>query len=287
MKKTALILVAVLFGFGLQNASAQTTTQSDTSLSYQHITGEPFYTRFDYTKLGDKQSWINSEGIYTTILPFTVSKAIAPNELFWLALYKPAGSKLESWGIYKPDYKFICRDFTIYRIGAEEYILQSQHDLTEQIVPGEYLVGIMFSEKPAPFADVQVSVGYSTRQVYDEYAAKLEKKQLANDKSSQLVGTKWSKFFWYEDDYDEVEIFCDEFGYEFLNNKKVTLWHYSHEYEKVSKSTGTYTFDGKEGVIVLDKEPSHFLISGDKLTVKGSRHDLVFIKVPKFQRIKE
>jgi hypothetical protein len=109
-------------------------------------------------------------------MPFTVTKAIPAGELFWMALFTTESSNF-SWGIYtfpeEGDNKFICRSYNSYRVEGGIYIIQSQDHLTQQIVPGDYLVQVNFKEKP-DVGSLWLSVGYSTRQFYDDYNAKLE-----------------------------------------------------------------------------------------------------------------
>jgi uncharacterized protein (TIGR02145 family) len=235
------------------------------------------YLTIDYTALGSEQFGQRNGGAYMAVMPFKVEETIQAGELFWLALYAPEGSSFSQWGIYTKDFKFICKDWETYRDGNSTYILQSQDNLTEQIVPGEYHLMVEFTEMPRR-EDIWITLTYSTRQFYNDYAAQLaalkeDGSAGANESESQLVGTKWQCY--YVGDFEEyIEIL------RFLSGKKVesewSWWSYEWDDGYDGTQTGTYTIDGQKGVIKWDSgKQESFTIDGDKLVMDGDTFDKV------------
>ena len=180
-----------------QEKEKETAGAQVSSLTYYHITDKPTYTNLDYSKMNIEKN----KDSYSVILPFTVTRTPQEGELFWLALYEPKGCKFSGWGIYNADNKFICRSFLPFNINDEIYILQAQPHLTEQIKQGKYTLKINFTEKPVN--DVQISVGYSTQSIFDDYSdllyLKSGKKEYAegekayNDKDYAKAYEWWKK----------------------------------------------------------------------------------------------
>jgi len=164
-----------------------TSAVQDTSLTYYHITNEVEYTELDYSKL----TFEENEDLYSVSLPFIVTETAPEGEFFWLALYVPKDSKFHGWAIFNANNVFICRSYNYYYIGDESYMLQEQSWLTEQITQGEYTLRLDFKEKP--INDVQVSVGYSTKEKFKEYAELLSQKELDSILSSNSTAEQWSE----------------------------------------------------------------------------------------------
>jgi len=183
MKKGIVLLATVLFGLGLQEATAQTM-----SLICYPITGEIEYTELDYSKL----TFEKNEELYSVTVPFSVITTAPEGELFWLALhYVPKDAQFKSWGIFNAKNEFICRGFNAYEIGNDKYILQSQSMLTEQVTQGKYTLRLNFKEIPTN--DVRISIGYSTREKYNEYAKSLSQKELNSILPPNSTAEQWSE----------------------------------------------------------------------------------------------
>ncbi len=176
MKKLIIILTVVLSGIFAQHAFAQ--SGGDVSLEFRHLVGNDTFVKIDYSALAAGQIEKLKDGSgYTFTMPFTVRQAIPADNLFWLALFCPKGGSFQSWGIFTEDMTFICNSFSTFRLASETYILQSQDDLTQQVVPGKYYLKVTFTEMPKP-EDLWLLLGHSTRSYYKIYYDHLEK-QLA------------------------------------------------------------------------------------------------------------
>ncbi len=223
MRKITILLAVILSAFCLHQAAAQTSTYH---MPFNRIAQRNnLYTTIDYSKLNKEQVIHNQDGSYSVKLPFVVEKAIAADDIFWLALAFDRHG-MQSWGLYDGDSNFICKNFLSYEIAKFSYIVQSQDHLTKKIVPGKYTLIVNFSAKPAA-EDLGIILGYSTRQYYDNYTATLEKEHL---KAEAAKAPKYD--IWEDYDSNGVAIVWNrdtkKLGMIDRNNKEILPIEYDH-----------------------------------------------------------
>lgn len=123
--------------------------------------------------------------------------------------------------------------------------------------------------------------------VVDEDIARSNFSNAIADNPELLVGSKWS-----------LSTTTSERGYVFLENKKIKIYDtelyedfYSEEtFFQTTTKTGTYTFNGKDGIITVNGENLKFSIKGNPAQLSAElirNSSYTYTWVTKFKYIKE
>ncbi len=267
MKKIILLFVVIASAFGLHQAAAQTSTYH---MPFNRIAqGNDQYTTIDYSKLNKEQVIHNQDGSYSVSLPFIVEKAIAADDIFWLALAFDRHG-MQSWGLYDGDSNFLCKSLLSYQTNPFSYIVQSQDHLTKKIVPGKYHLIVNFSAKPAA-EDLWIILGYSTRQYYDNYTATLEKEHM---KAEAAKAPKYDKVWDYDSNGLAIVKKDDKYGLIDRAGKEIL----PVEYDDISTTEFNDSWFGIDylNYYCVEKDGKEWLADKTGRQVTDSKYDKIY-----------